>query len=73
MSGYAILSGPIEITPPDGISADASLMVRGPLAVRGDLDIRVYDNNTSGGRGIGQIVPRTKYVAVKSNADNSDI
>ena len=46
-------------------------MVRGPLAVKGSLDIRTYDSKT--GLNIGDINTGTKYVVVKSNSDNTDI
>ena len=46
-------------------------MVRGPLAVKGSLDIRPYDSKT--GLNIGDINTGTKYVVVKSNSDNTDI
>lgn len=62
LSGYVTLTGPIEINPKTIKDDDASLMVRGPLAVRGIFDIRPNDNGV--GRDIYPIGQGIKYVVI---------
>lgn len=67
LTGNALITGPIEIRSNSNTETSASLMVRGPLAIRGNLDIRQYDpaNAMTPVLNINTITDNnTKYVVV---------
>lgn len=65
LAGNVQITGPIEIKPKTIANNKASLMVRGPLAVRGSLDIR--PNDTDSGLDIDAIGSTTKYVVINGS------
>jgi len=59
------VTGPIEIKPKSITGSKASLMVRGPLAVRHSLDVRPDDSKA--GLDIDSINASTKYVVINGS------